>query len=404
MWPFKKKPKNIGPEELERRILSYQGYGGGATISPNSDSAMRVMTVHSCATAIANAYKQLPGKLKQKQDGIRRDAEEHYLWELLTTRPNSWMTPSEFDGMLAAHYSLRGNFICIKSKYKGQTRELLPVHPDRVGEIKQNPDYSLTYKIQFPEPMGVKDIRGEDIFHVRALTLDGVSGLNRVAYARQSYEYALALESHGATTMKNGAFPSAALETDAVFENPEEAEQVLKEFDEMHGGPYGRKLMLLTDGLKFKPISMNYPDMQFLDNRKFQKKEIVGLMFGIPIDLMSSGDTTTFASAQEFNQSFLTFTMAPLVVSVEEAVGRDIIGRSDLKNGYYYKKNLNALLRSDPDKQMAAFKDGINTEIYNPNEVRELLDMNPYEGGDEYRTRTSTTKSTGGASETPVQK
>ena len=160
-------------------------------------------------------------------------------------------------------------------------------------------------------------------------------------------------------------------------------------------------MLLLTDGMKFKPISLSYPDLEFLNNRKFQKKEIVGLMFGIPIDLMSSGDTTTFASAQEFNQSFVTFTMAPLVVAVEEAIGRDIIGRSGLRQGYYAKINMNGLLRSDSEKRMAAYVQGINAEIYSPNEVRELEDMNPYEGGDEYKTRTSTTK---GASTDEVSK
>jgi hypothetical protein len=54
---------------------------------------------------------------------------------------------------------------------------------------------------------------------------------------------------------------------------------------------------------------------------------------------------------------------------------------------------------------MEGFRIGINTEIYSPNEVREFMDMNPYEGGDEYRTRTSTVKdSKGGSNEPKVQK
>ena len=62
---------------------------------------------------------------------------------------------------------------------------------------------------------------------------------------------------------------------------------------------------------------------------------------------------------------------------------------------------MNGLLRSDSEKRMAAYVQGINAEIYSPNEVRELEDMNPYEGGDEYKTRTSTTK---GASTDEVSK
>ena len=400
----KKSPKNMGPKELERAILSYMGGGSAASISANSDSAMRVMTVHSCVSAISNALKQLPVHLKQKKGKIREDASNHWAWELLTSRPNSWMTKSEFFGMVAAHYCLRGNFYALKTWNLKRTEvlELLPVHPDRVLEIRQNADYTLDYNITFPSPAGNRWIKGGDVFHVRGITLDGITGVNRVAYARQGYEFSLLLETHGTNTFKNGAFPNAALETDGQFETREEAKKVLDEFNEIHSGAGSQaKVLLLTDGMKFKPISLSYPDLEFLNNRKFQKKEIVGLMFGIPIDLMSSGDTTTFASAQEFNQSFVTFTMAPLVVAVEEAIGRDIIGRSGIRQGYYAKINMNGLLRSDSEKRMAAYVQGINAEIYSPNEVRELEDMNPYEGGDEYKTRTSTTK---GASTDEVSK
>lgn len=396
----------MGPKELERAILSYMGGGSAASISANSDSAMRVMTVHSCVSAISNALKQLPVHLKQKKGKIREDATKHWAWELLTSRPNSWMTKSEFFGMLAAHYSLRGNFFALKAWNLKRTEilELLPVHPDRVLEIRQNADFTLDYNIAFPAPAGNRWIQGSDVFHVRGLTLDGLTGLNRVAYARQGYEFSLLLETHGTNTFRNGAFPNAALETDGQFETREEAKKVLDEFNEIHSGAGSNaKVLLLTDGLKFKPISLSYPDLEFLENRKFQKKEIVGLMFGIPIDLMSSGDTTTFASAQEFNQSFVTFTLAPIVVSIEEAINRDIIGRNGVKQGYYAKINVNGLLRADFEKRMAGYVSGINAEIYCPDEVRELEDMNPRADGlgGVYKTRTSTTK---GASTDEVSK
>jgi phage portal protein BeeE len=56
---------------------------------------------------------------------------------------------------------------------------------------------------------------------------------------------------------------------------------------------------------------------------------------------------------------------------------------------------MNALQRGDFKTRMEGYQIGINAEMMNPNECRELEDLNPYEGGDEYRTRTSTTKDTG---------
>jgi phage portal protein BeeE len=59
---------------------------------------------------------------------------------------------------------------------------------------------------------------------------------------------------------------------------------------------------------------------------------------------------------------------------------------------YYAKFNLGALLRGNMTERFAAYKEAINTEFMNPNEARSLEDWNPYEGGEIYRTRTSTIK------------
>ena len=406
LFSRKKRPKTVksmGPKELETAILRQYGYTEDPDISPAGESAMRVITVHSCVTAMANSLKQLPMHLKYKQGDTRQNAEDHPLWELITSRPNPWMTVPEFLSLLAAHYSYRGNFYALIIRYGRRPTSLIPIHPDRVQEIRQRWDYTLEYDIRFDEPSGVRTIPGSEIFHVRGLSMDGINGLNKITYARAAYETALSFESHSHKTLKKGAKPALALETDASFETEEEAKEFLRKFNELHAGADSdERTMLLSDGLKANPLSLNFADMEFLNNRKFQKKEIVGLMFSIPIELMSTGDTTTFASAQEFNQSFKDFAIAPMVKAIEAAMGRDIVGREDTKKGYYVKIDINGFVRADIKTRMETYVAGVNAQIYSPNEVRAFEDMNPYEGGDEYKTRTSTTKSDNGGSQDEV--
>jgi len=64
----------------------------------------------------------------------------------------------------------------------------------------------------------------------------------------------------------------------------------------------------------------------------------------------------------------------------------------------YAKFAAQGLQRGSFKEQMDSFAVGIDKEILSPNECRELLDMNPYDGGETYKTRTSTTKDTGGNS------
>ena len=73
------------------------------------------------------------------------------------------------------------------------------------------------------------------------------------------------------------------------------------------------------------------------------------------------------------------------------AIYRDLL-TEDQKKNYFAKFSTGGLLRGDTAARTAYYSGMVNIEAMNPNEVRELEDMNPYEGGDEYRTRTSSVK------------
>lgn len=50
----------------------------------------------------------------------------------------------------------------------------------------------------------------------------------------------------------------------------------------------------------------------------------------------------------------------------------------------YVKINVEGFLRGDMNAQREYYKSMVLNGIWSPNEVRELQDRNPYEGGDEY--------------------
>jgi HK97 family phage portal protein len=158
--------------------------------------------------------------------------------------------------------------------------------------------------------------------------------------------------------------------------------------------------MFLDEGMDitFPPIKL--VDAQFLELGKFNQSQICG-MFGVPLMLVQAGDNpTTFASATEFKRNFVDLTIAPIAVNFENAVDRDCLILKD-QTDYFTKFNVNSLLRGNITERFAAYQVGVNTEILNPNQCRELEDLNPYEGGDEYRTRTSTIKESDKIKEDP---
>jgi hypothetical protein len=81
----------------------------------------------------------------------------------------------------------------------------------------------------------------------------------------------------------------------------------------------------------------------------------------------------------------------PWMVGIEKAILRDLIPKTK-KRTHYAKFVAQGLQRGSFKEQMESFSTAITKEIMNPNECRELLEMNPYDGGDIYAPRTSTTK------------
>jgi len=124
---------------------------------------------------------------------------------------------------------------------------------------------------------------------------------------------------------------------------------------------------------------------------KMTEAQICGLM-RVPLMLIQSGDKTpTYASAEQFMLAYSVYGVTPDCVNYEKSIRRDLITRDDRRR-YFAKFNINALLRADFKTRMEGYQIGINSEVLNPNECRDLEDRNPYDGGDEYRTRTSTVK------------
>lgn len=405
------RPLAMDSGELARLIGSV--YGGGSTstgISISSDSAMRAMAVHSCVKIKANSTAIIPLHLMRRDGKKTSLALDHHLYRRLHDQPNNWLTAPEQWGMTSGCLDLRGNFFALKSGLPGrEIKEIIPLSIGAVQEVIQTRDYGLFYKVLRPDSTTrtaegdvvntsgsqVDTIPGDKIMHVRGLVLNGYMGLNPIAYARESIGLALATEKHGAKLFGHGTMIGGVLTLPAgqFFKDRNVAKKFVDDFNDVYSSvENAHKTALLENGVTWNKMAMTSVDSQFLEARGFQKKEIVDLFFGLPISMMTDpGKSPTFASAEQFSLSYVIYALLPYLVNIEKAIYRDLLTEEE-KGTYYAKFKVDGLLRGDFKTRMEGYQIGINCEMLNPNEARELEDLNPYEGGDEYRTRTSTTK------------
>ena len=393
------RPKAQNSQDLEKMIFSV--FGGGSTssgVAVSSDTAMRQATVYSCVNTLSRVTGTLPCHL-MKIDGRKRlKATEDNLYFLLHDQPNEWMTAPEFWGMCMNHLLMRGNFFALKNRglsLTGPVKELIPLAPGIVQEVKQDEKYRLVYVLRYPDGT-LKEVPQSQIMHIRGMTINGFMGVNPIQYIRESIALGLASEEFGARFFGSGTHPGGIIEMAGNLK-PESKTEVTSAMREAYGGlGKSHRLMLLEYGMKFQKVGVDPKDSQFIELRKYQKAEIVDIFFGMPLTILSSEDKTpTFASAVQFSVSFIIYALMPWLVTIEKCISRDLI-QSAKRKIYYAKFAAQGLQRGSFKEQIDGFSIAIDKEIMNPNECRELLEMNPYEGGDEYRTRTSTTKDNGG--------
>ncbi len=366
----------------DKILTALQEYATVTGKSVTALKAMQLTTVFACVRVLCESVGMLPCKLYKQTGRSKEVATSHRLHKLLSVAPNDYMTAQEFWELLIVCLCLRGNFYAFKNTFGGEVRELLPIDPSRVTP-KINDDWSVTYKVTFKNGE-IRDLTQDDIWHVRLFTLDGLNGLNPIAYARQAISLGLSTEEHGSRLFSNGAVTSGVLQTEQSL--TDEAFKRLKdEFQGQHMGVANAyKPMILEMGLDWKPISLNAEDSQFLETRRFQRDEICAI-YRVPPHLVANMEKASLNNTETLGLQFLNYGLVPYITRIESRILVGLLSEKDRAN-HYAKFNVGALLRADIKTRYEQYGKGIQWGILSPNDCRELEDANPREGGDIYLT------------------
>ena len=368
------------PQQLAEVVgYSYDTYTGKRV---SSQRAMRLTAVFACVRVLAESVGMLPCNLYQQTSAGKEKAISERLYKLLSLQPNDYMTPQEFWELLITCLCLRGNFYAYKNKVLGEVVELLPLDPGCV-QPKLRSNWEPAYEVTFPD--GTTDVLSQDeIWHVRILTLDGLCGLNPIAYAREAVSLGLATEEHGARLFGNGAVTSGVLQTEHQLSDAA-YNRLKSDFEAEHQGLVNsHKPMILEMGLKWQQMGMSSEDSQFLETRKFQLEEICRL-FRVPMHLVQNTDRATFSNIENLGIGFINYSLVPYLTRIEQRINIGLV-KKEKQGRVYAKFNAGALLRGDMKSRMDSYATGINWGMFSPNDCLELEDRNPRPGGDIYLT------------------
>lgn len=381
----KKKQSNKASGVVDISALLDGSSESSSGISVNINRALRVTTVLACARVLAEGTAQVPLKLfKRRKNGSGADeAVDEALYDLITVRPNDWMTPFEWREQMMFHAVLGvGGYSFVNRGSQGKIYELLPLVPGAVS-VKQSKEWAVTYDVSMGNDVDSVGIPKEDMWHLRGPSWNGFSGLDVIKEARDAIGLSIATETAQSKLMNNGARPGGVLSTDLTLTDPQ-IKRIRDSWQIAFSGGNQFKTALLDAGMKWAPMTMTAVDAQGIETRKFQIEEICRGMRVFPQMIGHTDKTATYASAEQFFLAHVIHSLMPWFTRFEQVMNRDLLTIEQRKAGFYFKHNVAGLMRGDSKARADYYMRMFQTGSMSPNDIRDLEDMNPRELGDRY--------------------
>lgn len=385
---FMSSTQHVGDASGWLTLKNLGGFIANSGVNVTPDLAMQHTAVYACVQVLADSLAMLPLDLYHRYEKKGRQhkekATDHRLYRLLHDAPNSETTSFAWRHSMMGMLGTRGNhYSQIIRDGAGRVVGIYPLMSDKMEVRRRTPSGKLAYLYTLDNG-SVATLEPEDVLHVQGLTLDGVMGLNPIAYNRHTIGASMAMEEFGSTLFKNGATPSGVVSGEGVKSMSDEAFERFKQSfkDNYQGLMNAGKPLILEDGFKFTPITISNRDGQYLESRKFTKSEIASI-YRVPLHMINDLDKATFSNIEHQSLEFVIHTIMPWAVRIEQALNKTLLSESESRD-YFIKFNISALLRGDMKTRFEAYGMAIKDGWMNRNEPRSLEDMNPVEGLDEY--------------------
>lgn len=370
--------------------------GGGKTdsgVSVSEWTALTLPVVYSCVSLIADNLAQLPLNLHRKLPGGGSEiAADHPLQALVHDAPNDDMSSFVLRQTVSSHALLWGNgYSEIERTRGGDPVAIWPLYPDRTEPRKPQGE-ALRYQTQINGR--VVSLDPADVLHIPAMGFDGYRGYSPVCVARNAIGMGLAMEKFGGKFFANDAKSGGFLMHPGKLGDKAVA-NVAESFNKQGGPDNAFKVKVLEEGMRFVSTTIPPDDAQFLTSREFQVAEIARI-YRVPLVLLQAMEKSTSwgSGIEQMMIGFVVWTIQPWITRWEQELNRKLLTDAERAAGYFFKFNLNALLRGDMKARGQFYKDLWGLAAISANEVRDREDMNPYEGGDQFRIPLNTADAT----------
>ncbi len=344
----------------------------------NARIALTVATFFACVNNISMDLAMLPKSVRRKLTKGNEDIPGHPVAQLFN-QPNDYTDRHSFWQTFFSHALMfQGAYAEIEFGDDGQPVALHLIDPASVT-CRWVEGKEVYYVNVFGDHQVI--LMDWQVLCLHGLGYDTVTGYSIPHLSKQILGLAIALQKFQGAFFANGASPSGILKHPSIL-NAEAVDRLRRQFEERYSGSlHSHKPMMLEDGLDFQPITMDNDKTQMVDLSKVPPLEICK-MFRMPPSKAGIMEGSNFSSLEQQEQQYDSDVIAPWDHKFRSVCDFRLLVDRERRQGFKTYQNINALHRADIKTKDDHFKNMFYMSIYSPNDILELEDRNPIDGGD----------------------
>ena len=369
-------------------LIEWKNLATWLGVSDVEDKALSEATYFACMKVLSEAIGKLPLKLLRHtdKDGIVA-ARDEPLWYIVHDRPNRFMTSTSFWSTVEFNRNHYGNaYVWIEGS--GSDLKLWPlpsysveVWYDDAMILADQPDIYYLYS----GPNKLYYFGSEEILHFKGSnTLDGIIGISVQDQLRSTIKAGTKSQKLLNNMYESGFTAKAVLQYTGSLSD-ENTKAFVKGIEQYAKGKLKHEgvdnIIPIPLGSTLTPLNVKLADNQFIEVKQYTALQIASA-FGIKPSQIGDYTKSSYASAEAQQLSFLVDTLLYILKQYEEELSYKLLSRDQVRNGLYFKFNIDSILQADFHTKINTLSTAVNSFLMTPNEARSKLDLERKDGGD----------------------
>ncbi len=336
--------------------------------------------VYACIRAISESISNIKLTVVEtnQRTGEKEIVQDSKAMEVLL-HPNLIMTKQTLFSRLQSHKELFGNEYWFIKKVGGVPEFIFPLRPEHTKPIRASKGFIKGYEFRV-NGKTVKLDPDEVVHYKNFNPVSDIVGMSTLNAAQDAAATDVSAREYNQEFFDNGARPGVILESKVALDKKKKKE-IIQQWSQMYAGQGKRYKTAIADGgLAIKDFNIPQKDMEFMEQRKFSRDEILSI-FGTPKPIVSILEDVNRASAEAALFIFALLTIDPKMRAVVDTLNAFYLPLfPDTENQSFefvspVPKNKEALTKE--------YQAGIAGGWLTPNEVRAMEGLPPLVDGDQ---------------------